>query len=331
MLRRPNDEVLDRSEEQSIGEVVSDNGSSSPHSRASRVLWRVRGLVRTVRPHQWVKNVFVLAPVVFAKEIFVADLLFHAAAAFAVFCLIAGAVYTINDIADYDADRVHPKKRNRPIASGQLPIPAARIFAGILIAVSFSGAALLSGWFFLITAGYLVLNLAYSTKLKHIAYLDVGCISAGFVMRVFAGGLATDIRVSRYLLLCTALLALFLGLGKRRHELSSSASSLRQRAALEGYSVRGLNLSMYFTGAATVAVYLAYTLDPDTQWFFGTQWLWPTTLLVVLGVWRFAHLVRNRPHTESPTQEMLSDGPMVGIVLVWAALVAVLIYHLQPG
>lgn len=290
-----------------------------------------RGMVRTIRPHQWVKNVFVLAPVVFAKSIFDASLIYHALSAFGIFCFIAGAVYTINDIADYDADRIHPKKRRRPIASGQLSLRVARGYAAFLVAASLT-ASIFLGWAFLgVALGYLVINLAYSAKLKHIAYVDVSCISAGFVLRVMAGGLATGIYVSGYLLACTALLALFLGFGKRRHELSSSKNAERQRAALEGYTVRGLNASLFVTGLATVLTYLVYTLDPATQAFFKAPYLWPSTILVVLGVWRFGYLVRHRPDTESPTQEMLSDGPMVGIVMLWIAAVGYLVYHLHPG
>jgi decaprenyl-phosphate phosphoribosyltransferase len=310
---------------------LTEPQGANPLETKSGLIWRARGMVRTIRPHQWVKNVFVLAPVVFAKSIFDVSLIYHALSAFGIFCLIAGAVYTINDIADYDADRVHPKKRHRPIPSGQLPLPLARGYAAFLVAASVT-ASIFLGWEFLTVAlGYLVINLAYSAKLKHLAYVDVSCISAGFVLRVMAGGFATGIYVSGYLLACTALLALFLGFGKRRHELSSSKNAELQRAALEGYSVRGLNVSLFTTGLATVLTYLVYTLDPSTEAFFNTPYLWPSTILVFLGVWRFFYLVRHRPDTESPTQEMLSDGPMVGIVLCWVAAVGWLVYHLHPG
>lgn len=302
-------------------------------SESVSALGRVAGLVRTVRPHQWVKNVFVLAPVVFAKEIFAPDLLLRAGSAFVVFCLLAGAVYTINDVADVEADRQHPVKRRRPIASGQVPLLLAKIAAAVLVAVSLGWGMTLSLPFALVAAAYFALNIAYTKRLKHVAYLDVTCIAAGFVLRVLGGGFAAQIQVSWYLFACTALLALFLGFGKRRHELTTAASGTagQQRLALEGYTKRGLDLALLVTSACTVSAYLVYTLDPETRSFFGTDWLWPTTGLVLLGVWRFLYIVRNRPSAESPTQEMLSDGPFVAIVLGWAALVMWVVYHLQPG
>jgi len=295
------------------------------------LIWRTRGLIRTIRPHQWVKNIFVLAPVVFATKVFDPVLLTNAGIAFFAFCLLAGAVYTINDLADVEADRLHPVKRNRPIASGRVPESVARVFAYFLVAISLVGGYFVEPLFSVVAAGYFALNVAYTMKLKHVAYLDVACISAGFVLRVLGGGFATGIEVSWYLFACTALLALFLGFGKRGHELTTaSAKAGKQRVALEGYSKRGLDLALTLTAVLTVGTYLTYTLDPETLRFFKARTLWPTTLFVVLGVWRFLHIVRHRPKAESPTQEMLSDGPMVGIVLLWIGVVGFLVYHLQP-
>jgi 4-hydroxybenzoate polyprenyltransferase len=294
--------------------------------------WRLGGVVRTVRPHQWVKNVFVLAPVVFAKEIFQAQLLKNATSAFFVFCLLAGAVYAMNDLADIEADRIHPVKKYRPIPSGRVPPGVARALAAVLVLGSLSWAYLLEPTFALVAAIYFAQNVAYSFKLKHVAYLDVCFIAAGFVLRVMGGGYATQTPVSMYLLACTALLALFLGFGKRRHELSAaSGKAALQRAALEQYSKRGLDLALAVTGLATVATYLIYTLDPRTEAFFRTRYLWPSSVFVLLGVGRFLQLVKSRPKSESPTQEMLRDGPFVGIVLLWVVLVMWVVYRLKPG
>jgi decaprenyl-phosphate phosphoribosyltransferase len=312
----------------SAGPPSSDPGSERGHG----LLWRLGGVVRTVRPHQWVKNVFVLAPIVFAKEVFDALLLERATAAFFVFCLLAGAVYAMNDLADIEADRQHPVKRFRPIASGRVPVPVARGLAAVLVVGSLSWAYTLRPEFALVAAVYFAQNVAYSFKLKHVAYLDVGFIAAGFVLRVMGGGYATRTPVSNYLLLCTALLALFLGFGKRRHELSAAAGKASlQRAALEQYTERGLDLALAITGIATVATYLVYTLDPHTQAVFRTEHLWPSAVFVLLGVARFLQLVRSRPKSESPTQEMLRDGPFVGIVLLWVVLVMWVVYRLKPG
>jgi 4-hydroxybenzoate polyprenyltransferase len=308
------------------------------------VWWRLGGVVKTLRPHQWIKNVFVLAPVVFAKEIFDVGMLARAGAAFAVFCLLAGAVYVMNDLADIESDRQHPLKRLRPIASGRVPIGMARGLALGTIATALLGAVFIEvmlhgiapppafGLFLIAAVAYFGNNVLYTYRLKHIAYMDVSSIAAGFVLRVLAGGFATDVSVSRYILICTLLLASFLGFGKRRHELTAARSNAkRQRAALEAYTKVGLDVALWITALATIAVYVAYTLDPRTRSFFKTDWLWPSALFVVLSLWRFMFLVRNRPESESPTQEMLKDGPFVAIVLLWAGLVMWVVYHLRPG
>jgi 4-hydroxybenzoate polyprenyltransferase len=304
----------------------------------------VLGILKTIRPHQWVKNVFVLAPVVFAKEIFDAAMLARAAGAFAVFCLLAGSVYAMNDLADVEADRAHPVKRLRPIASGRVPIPVARALVIGMIFFAVGGATVIEfalantsrppffGMFLASAIAYFGINVAYSFRLKHVAYVDVGCIAAGFVLRVLAGGFATDVSVSRYLLVCTLLLASFLGFGKRRHELTSAKNNAkRQRVALKAYTPRGLDWALWGTALTTICVYVAYTLDARTRAFFRTDWLWVSTLFVVLGVWRFVFLIQNRPEAESPTQEMLKDGPFVGIVMLWVVLVMWVVYNLHPG
>jgi 4-hydroxybenzoate polyprenyltransferase len=281
-----------------------------------------------------VKNVFVLAPVVFAREIFDPLLLARAGGAFAVFCCLAGAVYTLNDLADVEADRVHPIKRKRPIASGRVSVAAAKVLLGFLLVMISLGVAAVGSLSFAAAAiGYFLLNLAYSLRLKHVAYLDVALIASGFVLRVMAGGFATQIEVSGYLLGCTALLALFLGFGKRRHELTVAQARSRkaQRASLEGYSAGGLTWALRGTALATIACYLAYTLDPGTEAFFAAEHLWVTTVFVVLAVLRFLYLVQHRTKAESPTQEMLRDSTFVAILLIWVGVVFWIVYNLKPS
>jgi decaprenyl-phosphate phosphoribosyltransferase len=298
----------------------------------SGLWWRIGGLVRTIRPHQWVKNVFVLAPVVFAKDLFDPKLFLRAAGSFGVFCLLAGAVYCINDIADAEADRLHPVKRNRPIASGRVSVHAARVLAGVLIVLGLGGAADGPFPFFVIACAYFLQNVAYSFKLKQYAYIDVALIAAGFVLRVIGGGYGTHIHVSSYLIVCTALLALFCGFGKRRHEFAAAAARAgRQRAALSRYSAKGLDLALGITAVATIGTYFAYTIDRDTKALFGTDDLWLTTVFVILAFWRFLYLVRSRPQAESPTQEMLRDGPFVAAVLLWVGVVLWIVYNLRPS
>lgn len=303
----------------------------------------LNAIVRMLRPHQWVKNVFVLGPMIFHKDVFVntsvgptlnLTVTGRALAATFVYCLLAGAVYTINDLADVEADRIHPVKRFRPIASGAVPPNVARMVAAALVVVSFAGAYAISPWLALVAFVYFAENLAYSFKLKNIAFLDVGLIAFGFVLRVLAGGIAADVHVSVYMLACTALLSLFLGFGKRRHEMASQQAG-KQRASLKAYTPRSVNVALGVTGIATVCTYVAYTLDPATKAFFNTSYLWLTTPFTVLGMLRFLLLVNGKAgrglKAESPTQEILRDVPMVLTVVLWAIVVVVVVYQLRPG
>jgi decaprenyl-phosphate phosphoribosyltransferase len=298
-----------------------------PEPASGSLLWRIGGVVRTMRPHQWLKNSFVLAPVVFAKDMFYRPLLLTALAAFSVFCLLAGAVYTMNDIVDVEGDRVHPVKRKRPIPSGRVPLGLAKGMVLALVVLSLGGAAVLDPRFALVALAYFVLNVAYSFRLKNIAYLDVSCIAAGFVLRVVAGGLATKIPVSGYLIACTAGLALFLGFGKRRHELAQAAhNAKKQRAALEAYKPSVLTAMLAITAIGTVATYVAYTLDPGTRAFFHSDMLWLTSICVVFGILRFLQLVTSRPRAESPTQEMLRDVPFMLNLVLYIVVVLAIVY-----
>jgi len=300
----------------------------------------VRGLLKTIRPHQWVKNLFVLAPMFFHRDVFVSangvpalNLVVTGRALIAtfVFCLLAGAVYTINDLVDVEQDRIHPVKRERPIASGEVPEGMAKIMAASLVIVSLGVALRLDVRFAAVALVYFLENLAYSFKLKKVAFLDVGLIAFGFVLRVLAGGYATHTpKISTYMIACTALLALFLGFGKRRHELEGEHAG-KQRSALEAYSKTSLNIALGITGTATAITYVAYTLDPATRAFFKTDWLWLTTFSVVFGMGRFLQLVTSRPKAESPTQEMLRDVPFVLNLFVWIVIVIVIVYALRPS
>lgn len=310
-----------------IATPASPRSPAPPPATLSSV---ARGMLRTIRPHQWVKNLFVLAPVVFAKNLTHPSIITSALGAFAVFCLLAGAVYTLNDLVDVEADRVHPVKRNRPIASGQVPVAVAKVMVVVLVLVALGGASLGPPAFVAVAALYFVQNIAYSFWLKKVAYLDVGFIALGFVLRVVAGGLATRTTLSWFMIACTALLALFLGFGKRRHELTG-ANAAKQRAALEAYTPRALTVALAITGAATIGTYLAYTLDHDTQRFFQSDWLWLTTIHPLYGVIRFLQLVGSDTKSESPTQEILRDTPFMMNMVVWVIEVVVIVYRLRPS
>lgn len=272
------------------------------------------------------KNLFVLAPLVFAKELFETTATLRTLAGFALFCAASSAVYILNDLADVESDRAHPIKSKRPIASGDVSIESARTAVSVLSLVALSGAFFLGAAFFGAIAGYFVLNLAYSARLKRIAYVDVLCIATGFELRVLGGSFAAQVAPSIYLLVVTFLLAAFLGFGKRMHELRQGETAHKQRSVLRAYSIPTLNVLLWGTALATIAVYVAYTLDPLNRSFFGTDYLFVTVPFAIGGVLRFLHLVRNRPRSESPTDEMLRDRMFLLNLVAWACSVMLVIY-----
>lgn len=288
------------------------------------------GLLRTMRPHQWVKNLFVLAPLVFARELFDRPAALRALAGFALFCLLAGSVYVLNDLVDVEADRAHPVKRNRPIASGAITEGQARAALAVLVLAWLGFGLALGPSFFGTVVAYFVLQIAYSFRLKKVAYVDVLCIALGFELRVLAGSFAAQVPASTYLLVVMFLLAAFLGLGKRAHELAALAARSgapgQTRAALRAYDLRLLTPLLYVTGAATVATYVVYTLDPHTVEQLGTRYLPLSAICTFFGVARFVHLVRRKADAESPTDAMLRDLPFLGNLGLWAAAVVAIVY-----
>lgn len=285
-----------------------------------------RALVRTLRPRQWVKNAFVGAPLVFAHHLGDPAYVARAALAALAFCALSGAVYTFNDVRDAEADRQHPTKRHRPIAAGELSERAALAWAALLATGALAGCLALSWRLAGFAALYLVQNLFYSLGLKTIAFVDVGLIATGFLLRVIAGATAISVPASRWLLLCTALLAAFLGLGKRGHELAWASRNGRAnatRAALAGYRIEVVRVAMIALGVAACAAFVAYTMSPHTIEFFGTRELVYIAPFVLIGVVRFLILSLWRAADESPTDAMLRDP---WILLDLAAATATTLY-----
>jgi 4-hydroxybenzoate polyprenyltransferase len=287
-------------------------------------------LVRTMRPQQWVKNLFVVAPLVFGKHLFDQPYAIRAALAVLAFCALSGAVYAFNDVRDVDGDRKHPTKKHRPIAAGALSERAALIGAAVLAIGALAGAALLDYRLALVCGGYLVQNLAYSLWLKRVAFVDVLLIAAGFLLRVQAGAFAIDVPASPYLLACTGLLATFLGLGKRAHELTWAAKSGGAiggtRAALAGYRVPVVRAAMIVLAIATCATYALYTQDAHTVTSFGTRQLIWSAPFAVIGIGRFMTLALWRPRQDSPTEAMLRDPLFLANLVAWATLIVALVY-----
>ncbi|HVI01404.1 MAG TPA: decaprenyl-phosphate phosphoribosyltransferase [Enhygromyxa sp.] len=282
------------------------------------------GLLKTLRPKQWIKNAFVGVPLVYAQKLTDLDALWRVAAAFALFCMVSGCVYVINDIVDVEKDRAHPKKKTRPIASGDLPPTAARNFTLVMVPLALGLGFLLAPWYAATLAGYFALNLLYCFETKKIPYLDVLSIAAGFVLRVLAGALVIDVPPSPWLLGCTALLAMFLGFGKRAHEFAQSGE--RTRSVLKHYSGDALKWILHTLALLTAVVYGLYTQSEHVAAAFGDAPLIWTLPFPIIGILRFIHLVTARPDAESPTEEMLRDWVFMGNFAVWLVATGVVIY-----
>ena len=280
-----------------------------------------------MRPHQWVKNSFVLAPLIFAQELTNPSSLARAVAATLLFCAVSGAVYLMNDVLDVEKDRTHPTKRNRPIPSGRLPVKVARSASAALVFGALVLGAILNWQFAAAAAVYFVVNIAYSLKLKNVAYLDVLTIAFGFLVRIVAGALAIDVPVSVWLFACTFTLALYLAMGKRRHELLSAASgnAVKQRSVLGSYDLQGLTMAMLGTALAATAAYTAYAVEDHSE-TFGTDLIPLTIPFCVIGLTRFFRLTMDVENPASPTEKIVKDPPFLANLAAWAVLMVYLIY-----
>lgn len=285
-------------------------------------------MIRLLRPAHWAKNVFVLAPLVFAQRLNDPPSVRSGLMAFAAFCLASSAVYVFNDIRDRTEDRLHPMKRFRPIAAGDVSVFAATVLGLGLAAVSLALAASLGWPFFTILAIYLVLNQLYSAGLKHTVILDVMIVSLGFVLRVLAGGAAVHVQVSAWLLLCTFFIALFLAFSKRRHELILLAEDASgQRPVLSHYSPEFLDQMINVVTASTVVAYAMYAISPETVEKFHTQHLIYTIPMVLFGIFRYLYLIYQRHTNRNPTEAILRDPPFLINLLIWAMAALWIVYR----
>jgi 4-hydroxybenzoate polyprenyltransferase len=287
-----------------------------------------RNLLIASRPGQWTKNLLVFAGLLFGRRLFDAAAVLEALAAFGIFCGLSSAVYLINDIVDRESDRRHPLKAKRPIASGALPVSTA-LSAAITIGAAMMAASLALGWrFTTVAASYVALQGLYSGPLKHIIIIDVLTLAGGFVLRAIAGAVAVHVGFSHWLLVCTTLLAVFVGLAKRRHEivlLAETAAS--HRPILGEYSAYLLDQMIAVVTASTLIAYVFYTVSPETQQKFGTPWLGVTIPFPLYGIFRYLYLVHRRAGGGSPADLFLTDRPLLVCVALWALVVAILIYR----
>ena len=284
-------------------------------------------LVRSVRPSQWTKNLIVFGALLFAKRLTDQSAVLLSIAAFAIFCALSGVVYLINDIADREADRQHPLKRHRPIASGTLPVSVAAITAAILGMGALTAAFLLRFEFGLVASAYVALLALYSGPLKHVVIIDVLTIAIGFVLRAVAGAVVIDVEISQWLLIVTVLGALFLALSKRRHELVLLADgATSHRPILEEYSPYLLDQMIAVVTASTLVAYAIYTVSPDTVQKFGTDKLGLTLPFLLYGIFRYLYLVHQKEGGGSPSDLLLNDRPLLACVALWAVAVVLILY-----
>lgn len=283
--------------------------------------------VRLARPHQYLKNVFVLAPLFFGGRLTDLTVLLHSLAMAVAFCLAASTVYVFNDIKDVEADRNHPTKRKRPLAAGLVSRGQARVFGFILggsclalAAVSFNGRATTT------LLLYIALNLTYSLWLKKLAIVDITCIAIGFVLRVWAGGQAAEVPVSMWLVLMTFLLALFIALSKRRDDLLLAAQEIKTRQAINGYNLEFISLSMTVMAAVVIVSYILYTVNPAVEAKHHSQGLYLTTFWVILGLLRYMQITFVEQRTGSPTSVFAKDLFLQTIGAGWVVSFLLILY-----
>ncbi len=286
----------------------------------------LRAWVKALRPEQWVKNGFVLSPLVFSGKAGIWDAQWRTLVAFAAFCAVASAVYLMNDVIDRENDRQHPRKRHRPVASG-LIAPRSALVASVIIGLgALVLGSLAGGSVAVVLASYLVLNVLYGTWLKNVVIVDVFSIAAFFVMRLVAGAAAISVRPSIWLLLCGGLLALYLGFAKRRHELVLLGSdSATHRAVLASYSTVFLDQLSVVLLSVTVVSYIMYTLESETARLVGTDALSYSTAFVLYGVLRYLWLV-HRHEGGNPTETLLTDRALLADVVLWGLYCGAVIY-----
>ncbi len=299
-----------------MGVVQVAEGSEPGARRGS-----IRAAVVALRPRQWSKNLLLFAGIVFAAELGDGGRWLAAIGAFAAYCAASSAAYLVNDVRDRAADRAHPTKRERPIARGEVTPGVAVGLAAALVAGAFVVAGLLGSWAALFLAGFLALQAAYTLGLKHVVLLDVAAIATLFVLRAAAGAEAIDVRISLWLLACTALLALFLALAKRRSELVLVGVQLTPgRRVLEGYSVQLCERLLQGAAIATVLAYTAYTLTSR-----DSRAMVATIPFVLVGVGRYLHLVHHHDLGEEPENVLLRDRPLIAAIGAWVVVAAVLL------
>ncbi|MDX1913374.1 MAG: decaprenyl-phosphate phosphoribosyltransferase [Saprospiraceae bacterium] len=286
----------------------------------------LRNIVTLARPEHWVKNLFVFLPAFFAARLAEGEVLRNAVLGFIAFSLTASAVYALNDLVDAPQDRNHPDKCRRPIASGAIKRWQGIAIMAVLLAAGLCLSAFLRSEILVLCALYFLVNVAYSLSLKHLAIIDVSLIGLGFLLRVLAGGAVTGVAVSHWLIVMTFLLALILGLAKRRGEYMVAMGENNFRKSLEGYNLPFLDMSMVVCSTVAIVAYLMYCFSPEVTGRIGSDKIFYTAFFVVVGILRYLQLTLVFGKTESPTRALLRDGFLQIVLLAWIGSFAWLLY-----
>lgn len=285
-----------------------------------------KSIIQLLRVEHWVKNLFLFIPAFFAARLSEPLILERALVGFLAFSLVASAVYVLNDLVDAPQDRNHPDKCRRPIASGAINRSQALLILTILLALGAVTSAFLSWEMLLFTLLYFAVNVAYSFSLKHFALIDISLIGVGFLLRVLAGGAVTGVAVSQWLIVLTFLLALILGLAKRRGEYVVAMGENNFRKALEGYNLPFLDMAMVVCSTVAVVAYLMYCFSPEVTIRIGSDKIFYTAFFVVIGILRYLQLTLVFNKTESPTRALLRDRFLQIVLLGWIGCFVWLLY-----
>ena len=277
----------------------------------------MKDLIRLLRPKHFVKNVFVFAPVFFSLSFGNHEKLLLAAYAFIVFSLAASGVYILNDILDLEEDRQHPEKKDRPLASGRVKVRSAFLLMIVFFALTVVLCYAVSITLLLVLCAYIVNNVLYSFRLKHVSVLDVVMIAVGFLLRVIGGGVITGIEISIWLITMTFLLALFLGIAKRREDVKLLEMGLRTRKNVDGYNLEFINASMVLMAGVLIVSYLLYTVSPEIQQKFNTHNLYITSFFVVVGVLRYLQITFVEDNSGNPTTVLFTDRFLQVVIGLW--------------
>lgn len=288
---------------------------------------KLKELIKLMRPHHYIKNIFIFIPLFFALKITDTALLLNSFIAFISFSLAASSVYILNDYFDIEADREHPKKRFRPLASGDVSRHEAIVMMSILFFISVALICSVSWGAVTILIFYVVMNIAYSLHLKHIAILDVTIIAIGFVLRLFMGAVVTDITLSHWIVMVTFMLALFMGLAKRRDDvLIYQNTGKKMRKVIDGYNLQFLDTAMTIMASVVILSYIMYTTSADVMERMGSHYLYLTAIFVIMGVMRYLQITFVYLNSGSPTKIVLEDRFIQMTLISWVVSFTWILY-----